>query len=72
MSLNIIIIITGGYITKTHGSKDKGNVDAIQIEIPTPIRESEEEVQTPYIAKLTQAIVKFINVNYYQHLPEKT
>ena len=58
--------LTGGYITRHHGSKSGGNVDAIQVEIPRLIRDN-KELQTPYIAKITQAIVKFIDVNYHMN-----
>lgn len=54
---------SGGYISKTYGSKYGGDVDAIQIESPRSLRSS--SASPPYAQDLAQAIVDFMDL-YYQ------
>ncbi|KAM8952800.1 uncharacterized protein RCH25_043521 [Pelodytes ibericus] len=48
---------SGGYITSAHGSKLSGDVDAIQMELPRWIRESNE--RPSFAAALAKAIFNF-------------
>ncbi|KAG8448503.1 hypothetical protein GDO86_015553 [Hymenochirus boettgeri] len=52
----------GGYIVKTHGSKDNGQVDAVQIELPRWIRDSSE--RPIFCAALAKAISNFYNFHF--------
>lgn len=51
---------TGGYITKTYGSRDGGLTDAIQCETPYEIR-SDDPVRDAFGVGLGNAIVKYRN-----------
>ena len=50
----------GGWITQVYGSKDEGNIDAVQLEFPTEIRvEASEEDRARFGKKLAMNIEKF-------------
>ncbi|XP_063287722.1 uncharacterized protein LOC134572596 isoform X1 [Pelobates fuscus] len=51
---------SGGYIVSTHGSKLKGQVDAIQIELPRWIRESTERPR--FSIALAKALLNFYDI----------
>ena len=53
---------SGGYNTKTYGSRDGGNVDAIQIESSKEQRS--EEGREDYAKALARAIFNFMNIHY--------
>lgn len=55
--------LTGGYITKTHGSKAGGKIDALQIEIPVNDRDTKAQAEK-YLDDMSEAIVEFISMNY--------
>ena len=56
----------GGWITQIHGSRDGGNIDAIQLEFPTEIRiEATEEDRERFGVRLAENIEKFQSL-YYQ------
>lgn len=55
---------SGGYITLTHGSRDGGTFDAIQIEIPRTLRGVTKS--PPMVPKVASAIVMFVNMYYNQ------
>ncbi|XP_019405343.1 PREDICTED: uncharacterized protein LOC109319943 [Crocodylus porosus] len=56
---------SGGYITKTFGSRYSGTVDAIQIELPQWVRDIKE---SPKFSKaLAKAIMNFWQTNYCIH-----
>ncbi|XP_053328890.1 uncharacterized protein LOC128502946 [Spea bombifrons] len=54
---------SGGYITSTHGSKLRGEVDAIQIELPKWIRESSERPR--FGVALAKAITNFYQLSFH-------
>ena len=55
----------GGWITQIHGSREGGNIDAIQLEFPTEIRvEASEEERTKFGVKLAKNIEKFQSLFY--------
>jgi len=55
----------GGWITQIHGSRDGGNIDAIQLEFPTEIRtEVSDEEQARFGEKLAKNIESFQNFYY--------
>lgn len=53
---------TGGHIIKTHGSRYGGEIDAIQVEIPKPMRNSNEAEE--YASHLASAVFKFMREHY--------
>lgn len=53
---------SGGYITKTFGSRHSGVVDAIQIELPQWVRAPEE--RSKFCKALAKAVMKFWQTNY--------
>ena len=54
---------SGGYITRHHGSKNGGNVDAIQLEIPRRYR-FEDDLRQTYAEVLGSVITEFFALNY--------
>jgi len=54
----------GGWITQTQGSRDGGQVDAVQIEMPAGIRHSPEEDRKEFTKKLAKVINEF-HQRYY-------
>jgi len=55
----------GGYITLTYGSRDKGNVDAIQLEFQSWIRSyASEDEQNTFCDELAKNIKKFYQLYY--------
>lgn len=59
---------SGGYITKTFGSRNSGTVDAIQLELPQWVRAPEERHR--FCKALARAVMKFWQANYcsqYDH-----
>jgi len=54
----------GGWITQIHGSRDGGDVDALQIEQPRAIREAELEEREEYTRKLAKVIAEY-HQRYY-------
>ncbi|XP_022783766.1 uncharacterized protein LOC111324472 [Stylophora pistillata] len=54
---------SGGYTTRVHGSKDGGNIDAIQLELPRELR-FEWNRNVALQNALANAIVKFYQLNY--------
>merc|ERR1712126_252051 len=54
----------GGWITQTQGSRDGGQVDAVQIEMPAGIRHSPEEDRKEFTKKLAKVIDEF-HQRYY-------
>ncbi|CAH1797030.1 unnamed protein product [Owenia fusiformis] len=56
------LYFSGGYDVKIHGSRYGGDVDGIQIESPSPVRNA---IQGPeYIKRLAKAIKQFMDENY--------
>lgn len=55
---------SGDFIVKHHGSKDGGNIDAVQIEMPVTYRI--ETMIDSYITKIVNAILKFVDLNFYK------
>ena len=53
---------TGGYNTKTHGSRYGGKVDGIQIEASSSVRNAENYAQ--FAEDLAQAIKSFLDAHY--------
>lgn len=53
----------GGYITRYHGSRYEGNVDAIQVEIPAELRVRSLE-REKFAKALGRSIHKFYQTNY--------
>ena len=53
---------SGGYNTQIYGSRDGGNVDAIQIESSKEQRSAEG--RGPYATALARAIFNFMNIHY--------
>lgn len=59
---------SGGYITKTFGSRSSGTIDAIQFELPQWVRAAEERQR--FCKALARAVMKFWQINYcsqYKH-----
>jgi len=55
----------GGYITQTYGSREKGNVDAIQLEFQSWIRSyASEDEQDKFCEELAKNIYKFYQLYY--------
>lgn len=55
----------GGWITQIHGSRDGGNIDAIQLEFPSEIRmEVSKEKRESFAEELARNIVKFMQLYY--------
>lgn len=55
----------GGWITQIHGSRDGGNIDAVQLEFPTEIRtEVGEEKRKMFADQLAHNIVTFTKLYY--------
>jgi len=56
----------GGYITQTYGSREKGNVDAIQLEFQSWIRGyyASEDEQDKFCEELAKNIYKFYQLYY--------
>ena len=56
---------SGGYITATHGSRDEGTVDAIQIESPRDVRfEENGRDREVYARHLAESILEFYELYY--------
>jgi hypothetical protein len=53
---------SGGYNTKTYGSRSAGDIDAIQVEIPRSIRFGERD---EFASIFSQAVVDFMNIHQY-------
>ncbi|KAM4695626.1 uncharacterized protein WCC33_014426 [Rhinophrynus dorsalis] len=53
---------SGGYIVQTHGSKNGGEIDAIQIELPRWIRESAE--RPSFCVSLSKALMNFYQFSF--------
>ena len=53
----------GGYITRYHGSRYGGNIDAIQVEIPAELRMRSLE-REKFAKALGRSIHKFYQTNY--------
>ena len=53
----------GGYITRYHGSRYGGNIDAIQVEIPAELRVRSLE-REKFAKALGRSIHKFYQTNY--------
>ena len=53
---------SGGYITEVHGSKNGGQVDAIQIESPSSLRNTDKII--PYTRTLALVISNFVTMHY--------
>ena len=55
----------GGYTTQVHGSRDGGQVDAIQVEIPGEIRiEGGKKLRKQFSTSLANILEKFFSANY--------
>ena len=54
---------TGGYITRTYGSLEGGQVDAIQIESPRILRGGDAKMDA-YVKALAKVVVRFYEENY--------
>ena len=55
----------GGWITQVHGSRDGGNIDAIQLEFPTEIREEAgPERRREFAERLAHNIITFSELYY--------
>ena len=54
---------SGGYIVKTHGSKTSGVCDAIQVEIPSWLRQ--EGTYKDISKAIARAAVRFVDKHYY-------
>ena len=54
---------SGGFITKRYGSRDSGDIDAIQIASPKSLRHSNKYFD--YCEALAKGIVKFVRQYYY-------
>ncbi|CAH1782489.1 unnamed protein product [Owenia fusiformis] len=54
----------GGYITKHHGSRYAGTIDAIQIESPRPLRDLLYNGDKAYAIDLANAVIGFLGVHY--------
>ena len=57
----------GGYITEIHGSRNGGQVDAIQTEFPKSIRRNEvngEQIRNDFIKALARVIAQFHELYY--------
>jgi len=55
----------GGYIVRTHGSRNKGNVDAIQLEFPSWIRShATDDMREEFCEKLAKNIVRYY-IHFY-------
>jgi len=55
----------GGYITQIHGSNISGDIDAIQLEIPSEIRyENGEEYRAVFAKACARVLVKFMKTYY--------
>ncbi|KAJ7386625.1 hypothetical protein OS493_008776 [Desmophyllum pertusum] len=55
----------GGYTAKKYGSRDRGDIDAIQMEFPTTFR---KRWGTDSENRVVRAIFSFLNQSYYQDL----
>lgn len=55
----------GGYITRVHGSRDGGNIDAIQIECHRDVRFTTSE-RLEFADGLVEAVFAFIDENYFE------
>ena len=58
---------SGQYITKNCGSKDAGNVDAIQIDHPYYLRSSSAGNMPAYSKLVAQAVADFMADYYYMN-----
>merc|ERR1719431_1636370 len=55
----------GGYTVQVHGSRDGGQVDAIQVEIPGEIRiEGGKKLRKQFSTSLANILEKFFSANY--------
>jgi len=55
----------GGFITETYGSRDEGNVDAIQLEFPSWVRtQASNETRDKFCEELAKNIYKFYKLYY--------
>jgi len=55
----------GGFITETYGSRDEGNVDAIQLEFPSWVRtQASNETRDKFCEELAKNIYKFYQLYY--------
>jgi len=58
----------GGYITQTHGSNNEGDVDAIQLELPSEIRHENGQVcRDKFSRACARVLIKFIDTYYTEH-----
>ena len=55
---------TGGYITRVHGSRDSGHIDAIQIESPRSLRDSKSG---PTYARRLAAAIHIFKTKYWNN-----
>ena len=56
---------SGGYITRTYGSFNSGQVDAIQIETPVELSfESGDEIRDKYFKSIGESIVEYVTLHY--------
>jgi len=53
---------SGGYNVGRHGSRDSGNIDAIQMECHRPIRQDDQRAEA--VGQLITALFDFINLHY--------
>jgi len=50
---------SGGFITQTHGSSHSGDIDSIQIEVPSEIRSESEQKRTQFSRHMAKVIETF-------------